>query len=255
MSDLNVQTQLDTHFLILESPGRLAGAINEATRLDQIDGLVQNLSSKIRKAEAGVGTLKDEQAVVDERLGNPLFEMLDDFETLLTLAQSLEKGRQRRESEMFSMERSISVLERVDLDLAEARKVLKVKDKFETLFQNAQRLFDRMVVRSVEREALRLLIINVQTLEQNLCVQRVLLLKREKELLILSKQRDRGGLEGLVSSLETIEEKLSRQKALLVLKQQEFGGLLKELEDCPLCGSEFESDEVKAQAVRVLSGK
>ncbi len=47
MSDINIQSQFDKHFLLLDSAGEVGRTINKVVKLDNIDELISNISSKI----------------------------------------------------------------------------------------------------------------------------------------------------------------------------------------------------------------
>ena len=60
MSDINVQLQLDTHFLILETAGRAASFINKITKLDKIDEGLSLLKSMKSTASKKIGELGED---------------------------------------------------------------------------------------------------------------------------------------------------------------------------------------------------
>ena len=47
MSDINIQSQFDKHFLLLDSAGEVGRTINKIVKLDNIDELISNITSKI----------------------------------------------------------------------------------------------------------------------------------------------------------------------------------------------------------------
>lgn len=51
IGELNVQRQLDGHFLILDSPGKIAEAINRVTHLEDASKVADNLSAGLREGE------------------------------------------------------------------------------------------------------------------------------------------------------------------------------------------------------------
>jgi len=57
LGDLNIQKQLDVPFLITSSPGEVARTINRITKLEQVDGWVSDLTSKVNKTNMEIRSL------------------------------------------------------------------------------------------------------------------------------------------------------------------------------------------------------
>ena len=51
ISDINIQSQFDPYFLILDTPGSVGQYVTKITKLDEVDQLLRRFSSKIRKTE------------------------------------------------------------------------------------------------------------------------------------------------------------------------------------------------------------
>ena len=47
ISDINCASQFERHFLLMDSPGEVGRTINKVVKLDDIDALISNISSKI----------------------------------------------------------------------------------------------------------------------------------------------------------------------------------------------------------------
>lgn len=59
VSDLNIQYQLEPHFILAASGGKIAQIINDITGLDQVDEWQSTVSSRIRASQALIARLKD----------------------------------------------------------------------------------------------------------------------------------------------------------------------------------------------------
>jgi len=53
IKDINIQNQHDPYFLVFDSPGQVALCINKVTKINEIDEVVSNISSRIR-SEVGI---------------------------------------------------------------------------------------------------------------------------------------------------------------------------------------------------------
>jgi len=58
IGEINVQNQLDKHFLILGSGGEIASTLNEVLNIDEIDKSISHCSSKVRSLDKEVSIMK-----------------------------------------------------------------------------------------------------------------------------------------------------------------------------------------------------
>ena len=68
MSDINIQRQLEPHFLALQSPGEIARYIRKTAGIDDIDKIVSSLHSRALKSNAALVSFEERIAEVDEEL-------------------------------------------------------------------------------------------------------------------------------------------------------------------------------------------
>lgn len=87
ISDWNIQKQLDTHFLLLDSPGRVAKAINDVVHLESGELLASRLASSIRSSEKKCSELKEEIKQLNTELAK--YEGLERFSQDLSAVQRL----------------------------------------------------------------------------------------------------------------------------------------------------------------------
>lgn len=85
LGDINVQTQLSPHFLILDSPGAVARTINIAVHLEQMDECVAEGNKRVRALDSSV-TVKTAQLVEWE-------QELEQFKDLNKLKKVLGKAK------------------------------------------------------------------------------------------------------------------------------------------------------------------
>jgi hypothetical protein len=84
MKDINIQAQLDGHFLVLSPPGQIAAYINEITKLDKVDDAVKVINQMLNKAAADTASLSEEKDRLTQELAEPVYGMLVDFEAVLS---------------------------------------------------------------------------------------------------------------------------------------------------------------------------
>ena len=90
LAPINISAQLDSHFLILETPGKIASALSRAVQLDQAEAAANKLASGIRSETRRTETLQQE--IGDRRAALERFAPLDTYrvgiETAVALRQS-----------------------------------------------------------------------------------------------------------------------------------------------------------------------
>lgn len=104
VSELNVQSQLDSHFLITSSPGIVAKTINRITKFDKIDTWIKTLTKKINS----LSSERDMLGSDIEHIG----EELKKFKGLAKIKLKIEKLKE--------IESNISTIKIEKIDLADA---------------------------------------------------------------------------------------------------------------------------------------
>lgn len=89
ISDINLQQQMDSPFLLTSSPGEVAKHFNKIAHLDQIDTGLQNLQKWIREAESGRKYVSDYIDIVQEHLLK--LKYLDDLEVDIESLEQVKK--------------------------------------------------------------------------------------------------------------------------------------------------------------------
>jgi len=89
INEINFQSQLDTPFLLSETPGAVAAHFNKVARLDMIDVGLQNVQREIRALEQRVEFGKE--AIEGTKASLAKFEYLDKFEAEVEVLESTEK--------------------------------------------------------------------------------------------------------------------------------------------------------------------
>lgn len=150
MSELNSQEQLDPHFLILNSPGEIARALNKIVRIEEVDTWVSSLTTQINDKNREVKILQEQIKEVDVELKKyeNLEELKMDVEHIEKVNLQLEQykkdkavvvtlfadgkwieERLRENKEFLSVEEKVVLLEQTILD-------------FEQVKQQANQLFN-----------------------------------------------------------------------------------------------------------------
>lgn len=102
LSDLNVQNQLDQHFLITSSPGEVARTINRVTQLEKVDRWISQLTTQVNSANKEISILEKQQEGILEEL--KLYENIPELESLLEKAEEVDLGIKQAERERKELE-------------------------------------------------------------------------------------------------------------------------------------------------------
>ena len=120
MSDINIQYQMDSPFLLSSdwSPGRVAEYLNEAAGLDVIDRATANINAKIRKLS---GDLASEQARLEDTTArfNEL-DYLDEIEKKLADIEASYAAATRTRSDEQQLHNTIADIKAVTEKIATA---------------------------------------------------------------------------------------------------------------------------------------
>jgi len=77
LSDINVQAQLDNHFLILDSPGNVAEYLNNITKLDILTKGVDKLKSLKNEHQKELNSLEQDKTDLENFLNSGIIEIVD----------------------------------------------------------------------------------------------------------------------------------------------------------------------------------
>ena len=132
LSELNYQSQLTPHFLVLDSPGAVAEVINRACRLDQGYEIVSWLAREFRRLKTRKDELAARNLELQEELETPRLRSLDRIEKWNASAAELLKratDKTARASDLETQRRSYEIAreaqQKAGRNMAETRDALK----------------------------------------------------------------------------------------------------------------------------------
>ena len=126
LTELNIQKQFDTPFMIFASPGEVARTINRVTKLDQVDEWVSDYKKKINKA-------KNEVEVWEADLKQYEIELAKykGFETLETEFEQLQGACAELDilqREFDSLDKLLAKMENIQDNLAKIKPALSIEE-------------------------------------------------------------------------------------------------------------------------------
>jgi exonuclease SbcC len=121
--DINIQYQMDSPFLLSESPGGVAKYLNKIVNLDKIDTVLQNITSKKRRNEQEIKYLQEKLNEQDLLIK----KFPDLFETESKI-KWLEQQQEELQSYSFTKESLLEIINEIkpiEKQLAETKQITK----------------------------------------------------------------------------------------------------------------------------------
>lgn len=117
LTELNLQTQFDSHFLLSSSSGEVAQYFNRVAHLDKIDLGLQNIQRWTREVQKKNEYNEESLATNKERLLS--YVSLDEIEKRVLALEGKETARQRRIKERADLLKATDTLQSVEQELEE----------------------------------------------------------------------------------------------------------------------------------------
>lgn len=237
---INVQGQFEPHFLVFDSPGKIARALNDVVHLDRAEATADRLAAGLRQFRSDAKTQSERADELDSQLKQ--YVGLDRIGEKLKKAESL---RQRRD-ELARQHLRLTNLSDGLRKMKERLKSLPDSGKAEDLMGDVEilarevdkgksslsRLLD--FLSAVSKVSDKLEGVNV------LCGLEPKAKKYEKEAAgIARKRQENERLESLCESLISLAGKLSKAELELDGEEKRERELLESLDICPTCGQEL----------------
>jgi exonuclease SbcC len=234
----NIQAQMDSPFLLADTPGEAARQLNKAASIDDIDVVIANLKSVYRELD---NNIKHNEKELENQLD--VLEQYADIPALEELVQLVEEQSKERQIILQSVSQLKSIIAQlliVQIKLDATKNVLSLVKKQE----DAQEKYDIFLSKKEEYVQLQRILQLMENTQEGLAftecvelgipmVQKALdeykdYQRREQELLDLSQ---------LVSGIHIADMTLLRTNEELELLEQQFHELSPDV--CPLCGGDM----------------
>jgi DNA repair exonuclease SbcCD ATPase subunit len=185
LSSTNIQSQLDTYFLVLDSPGQIAQHIRGIAGLDVVDKLSSWIKEKIHSSTQ---LLSDKNKELESKVSKlKLLELIDvnKLEACINQYEELVEENKEIESHASLLSKLINELEELE------RTRIKLPDNIETVLQEASNQLDKTVSSETAFCNLQTILSNLVKSECELISipdNTVDLVKKSEEQLVLTEQ-------------------------------------------------------------------
>jgi len=237
LSDINIQKQRDSHFLVYSSAGQRATYVRSITKLDEIDRVVKLLSGKIRSKRGEEYLYKNNIESTKDKLAD-----LNKIDLVFFEAMVIDVKNRILKSEQIKkkIERTRVIVNK--LKVLEENRIV-IPDNVDEIFEDIDFVQERRVELSSRMFKIETLVNNIKKIEVHkivlpedftiLSTIEIALKKFDRQTKMLDK------LQVLVQSFSIVTTK-SINLDSRIKKQEEEERLLKEqLQSCPACGTEL----------------
>jgi exonuclease SbcC len=238
LSEINLQQQLDSPFLLTESPGGVAKHFNQVANLDQIDQGLKFVQSKIQKLGNEISVKEDDIKALAEQAES--YSYLDKMEEDIETVEFLQEHMIATVNQKKKIDEVVDKLEDIDAQLPEIATILVLEKPVDAI------LSDMKMVGSIQNELKNLdyhlklmadLEIEISTFKDFLAIDdgvtSILSLYAEKTKIIASIDE----LDSLVSKLHSISNTIDTVKEDLKVKEDSYKENMPDT--CPLCNQKI----------------
>lgn len=230
LDDINVQQQLEAHYLLSESPGNIAAHFNEIANISIIDDSIKRAKSKERTLKAELNYLGDKVMVARASLEK--YKDLDAIEATVTVLNAKQIKCHTIGNNWRQTSKIINRIELIDNEIANYNVELEIEEKVDALLKKTKEL--RQKEKNIR--VLRSLYAQICRNAEHIDTRDKLLICEETVNTVIQKQARVGDLNVKIGTLQglvtTHKQKTNRMEicARMVVELQEQ---LPEV--CPLC--------------------
>lgn len=243
LSDLNLQDQLEAHFLICSSPGEVARTINKVIRVDEVDGWVSSLTTLTNSEQSELKALESD--ILELRTSLTSYDYLEGFEKCVAVVESIENRLVEKTDQIQQLTQILRQLEEVRKSLEQTSKKLLLEENVRELEELQKQILvvsDKIVVLSDYvgvNEKIKTLEKFVKIMEPGLdSVTEIF----DKIKSVVNKERV---ISSIVSDLSVYQSNLDIAKVNIDSLRREMFYFLTSLNRCPTCFTKLSAIAIK----------
>ncbi len=244
IDEINLQKQLDPHFLLSNTPGEIAQYFNKIVNLEIIDTATQRVNSVIRDISQTINFKKSEKTRLENELKQ--FDYLKSFEKDLEQIELLDNQLESISSQTEELNNIIHLIENIDNELDTLSELLPAEKLIMDLilfFEDLKKVQEEsQMIKSIMNSIIDM-DVKIQEIENiteaETYINNILDLYKVKNE--ISKQCD--SLSLLIEMIEKAESNLDNAVLKLSELEIEFEERMPDI--CPLCGSVYKRQNTK----------
>ena len=243
ISDINLQRQLDKHFLVLGTGGEIASKLNEVLKINEIDSSITYCAKRIKSFDKEAALLQNQYKVKKEEL-----EKYDGLDELIKEINDWQKGVLERESvrtrldnvhylivDILEVDDKIEELKGLDIVIELAKDVEKLADNWDKMQNKKQKIVQiRYELNNGNKELNGLkelpAIENLIGIMNNIMGEYTKIRKRGGDIVTVLT-----GIEQIEVASLSYDIQISKLKKERKGKEEEYEKVLKDMKACPFC--------------------
>jgi len=237
ISDINCASQFERHFLLMDSPGEVGRTINKVVKLDDIDALISNISSKITSTNKELDIKKQDLDKLNLSL-----EKFKDYDLIENLVNQIVEY----DSKVKTIENKVKLLSYIVTEGVRVEAIItSIENRYEGLEDEIKVLeqvwLDYNTNLALMRDLgkitidLAILDINIEATETILKQGEGLPELESNVIKYLATSDVLNKIMNLKKDWDGYFESMKKDEKLIIVYKNEFDALLKEIGICPLC--------------------
>ena len=241
LTEINLQQQLDSPFLLSKSPGEVATHFNRVAHLEVIGTALQNIQSWIRKKESDLTYSQQQVQSLDEGLHS--YDYIEKAESEIEVLEGLETQGLTKQKQLSQLRELVQSIEDTTLHITELTEIVKDEKLVNTLLQNIQRkeqLWEKadkltdLIAQITQIEA-AIHALNYTLLAEQPVTELLQLIEARQE-----KRKTMNEINSAITNLQQTEEELQNILYNITKKEKEFHENMGDT--CPLCGQKIKHE-------------
>lgn len=240
MSDINIQNQIESFFLLTETSGYVASYLNEIANLSQIDSTTKAIKSELNETKRNIE--HDKKTLAEKEKALETYAFLPQLEIELQEANTLEVELVTTEFNFQSIEIIINRIGTINALLLKIQKILSLKPLIESAFL----LKDELAKTDIKISKLNILTFSLQKVDDKL--EKLSKLSNLKSVInsTIKLERSKSDLEAklddlnrYISKVSTIDEELKTAMLKRESEHKLYHSELQKLDKCFFCGAKL----------------
>lgn len=240
MDEINLQSQIDTFFLLNDTSGYVATYLNKIANLSQIDSTTKSIKSELNETKRNIE--HDKKSLKDKEKELKSYSFLAELDVKIKEVNILSKDKLNIQLEIDSILYLLTELSTINAKLEANKKLIKLKPIVDATLKT----IESKKSLDFKQENLGFYIVRLEHIASKINkLNKIARLKslvdsvikdKEKESILSTKLKT---LTNLIDKVSTIEEKIKKSNANRIKERNRYDSEMKKLDKCFFCGAKM----------------
>lgn len=238
LDEVNLQQQLDSPFLLSETPGAISAYFNKVAGIDLIDKGRQNIEKEIRTVTSTISVRK--QDLKDKKTALQQYDNLEKAEIELEGIEKLEKQRNFLSKRKRKLESALNTVELIEEEMKRSSSILVLEKRIQQLFNKINKKEQSKTL------CIKLLYLQNKIININREIRKTHKIVRFESIVtkLVEKIQNKRASQRRLENLSAMLTKYSTINKNYQINQQKLVELNKKLaliKVCPFCGTKLKT--------------